>query len=131
MIREGDVVAFPFPQADQAGGKLRPALVLRACPGRHDDWLVCMVSSQVRHHLPGFDELVRPEDDDFGESGLRVPSVVRISRLAVVASSVFQGRLGQLGEERVARIRQRLVAWLARGVACQAPADDCGPATAV
>jgi len=47
VIRAGQVVLFRFPQADQAAGKLRPALVLRQAPGRHNDWLVCMISLQL------------------------------------------------------------------------------------
>ena len=47
MIDEGQIVLFNFPQTDQKIGKLRPALVLRRLPGRFDDWLICMISSQL------------------------------------------------------------------------------------
>jgi len=38
----------------------------------------------MRHYVRGFDEVVEEDDLDFEESGLRVPSVIRIGRLAVV-----------------------------------------------
>jgi mRNA interferase MazF len=47
-------------------------------PGEHDDWLVSMISSQRRHVVPDFDEVVRPEDSDFAASGLRVESLIRV-----------------------------------------------------
>ena len=40
------------------------ALLLDQLPRGYDDWLICMVSSHVRHYISGFDEIVR-EGDDF------------------------------------------------------------------
>jgi hypothetical protein len=39
-------------------------------PGEYDDWLICMISSQTRHYLAGFDEVVREGDEDFDQSGV-------------------------------------------------------------
>ena len=47
MIAEGQIFLFKFPQTDQQEGKLRPALVLRELPGKYNDWLICMISSQL------------------------------------------------------------------------------------
>ncbi len=69
MIQESQIVLFAFPPVDRAPGKLRPALVLRKCPGVHDDWLICMISSQIRHKVPGMDEIVYPHDADFAQIG--------------------------------------------------------------
>ena len=112
MIREGQIVLFAFPQTDTAAGKLRPALALRSCPGPHGDWLICMVSSQLRHELPGIDEVVRTTDTDFSQTGLKVTSVIRTTRLAVVAADVLQGTIGTLAGSRVSRIRVRLADWI-------------------
>lgn len=62
MIQDGQIVLIRFPESDQSKGKLRPALVIRRLPGRHDDWLICSISSQVSRQLPGFDELIRDTD---------------------------------------------------------------------
>jgi mRNA interferase MazF len=86
VIHDGQIVLFAFPQTDQPTGKLRPALVLRRVPGFHDDWLICMISSQLRCELPDIDEVLRDTDSDFRATGLKVSSVVRITRLAVVAA---------------------------------------------
>jgi len=58
MKKAGQVVVFRFPQTDLTEGKLRPALLLGKLPGEYDDWLICMISSQIRHYLAGFDEVV-------------------------------------------------------------------------
>ena len=85
MIAEGQVLLFRFPQPDQTPGKLRPALVLRQAPAPHDDWLVCMISTKLLHAIPDFDEVVEKDDSDFALSGLKMSSVIRISRLAAVS----------------------------------------------
>lgn len=112
MIRDGQFVLFSFPQTDQVTGKLRPALILRRLPGAHDDWLVCMVTSQLRHEIPGVDEVIRDADPDFPDTGLKTTSLIRVSRIAVVSSELLHGVMGNLSEERVTRIRTRLAHWI-------------------
>ena len=115
MIQEGHIVLFPFPQTDQATGKLRPALVLRRCPGPHDDWLICMISSQLRHEMAGIDDVIRPADSDFAQIGLKLASVIRTTRLAVVAAGILEGTIGTLPKARLDRIRQNLADWISGG----------------
>jgi mRNA interferase MazF len=112
VIQEGQIVIFAFPQTNQPGGKLRPALVLRRCPGTHDDWLICMISSQLRHAIAGTDEVIREVDADFARTGLKLASVVRTARLAVVAADVLQGSIGTIPDERLGCIRQRIADWI-------------------
>lgn len=112
MIREGQVVLFRFPYTDQSPGKLRPALVLRRLPGPHEDWLICMVSSQVAKATPALDERIEPGDPDFGASGLKTASVIRLARLAVVEAPLLLGSIGSVAGERLARLKEKLAAWL-------------------
>jgi mRNA interferase MazF len=49
MKRAGQIVLTPFPYSDLTGAKLRPVLMLRQA-SKFDDWLVCMVSSQVQQN---------------------------------------------------------------------------------
>ena len=81
MKQAGQIVLFRFPQTDLAAGKLRPALLLGRLPGSFDDWLICLISSQTRHFIPQFDELIQEGDSDFIQSGLKVASVIRVGRL--------------------------------------------------
>lgn len=112
MKRAGQIALFQFPRTDLVQGKLRPALLLGRLPGEYDDWLVCMVSSQVQHHVSGFDEIVREGDSDFDASGLKTTSVIRVGRLAVVEADILVGAIGQIAPERLQRIKDHLAGWL-------------------
>ena len=121
MIQDGQIVLFPFPQTDLSTGKLRPAVILRRLPGPHDDWLICLISSQLRHQVPGVDEIVSDTDVDFAETGLKATSVIRVTRLAVVSAAALQGAIGSLTTQRLALIRNRLSSWIT-GTSEPAPA---------
>jgi len=112
MKQAGQIVLFRFPQTDLEDGKFRPALLLGKLPGEYDDWLICMISSQTRHYIAGFDETVQEEDTDFGESGLKVTSIIRVGRLAVVSGEILLGAIGQVSNERLGRIKKHLSDWL-------------------
>ncbi len=112
MKKAGQVVLFRFPQTDLEEGKLRPALLVAKLPGGYDDWLICMISSQTRHYLAGFDELVEETDPDFVQSGLKVASVIRLGRLAVVSGDILLGAIGEVSPECLSRVKQTLASWL-------------------
>lgn len=114
ILQPGQIVLFHFPQADLAEGKLRPALVLTQLPGEYDDWLVCMISSQTRHYVADFDEIIQESDADFAPSGLKLTSVVRAGRLAVVEGKMLLGATGEIAPERLQRIKDRLATWISR-----------------
>jgi mRNA interferase MazF len=112
MKRAGQIVLTPFPYSDLSEAKLRPVLMLRQA-SRFDDWLVCMVSSQVQQAETGLDEILVQSDTDFASSGLKVPSVLRLSRLAVLDGSLLLGSIGTISDERLENVRQRLAKWVA------------------
>ena len=49
-----------------------------------------------------------PVDADFGNSGLKAPSVLRLTRLAVLDGSLIVGSIGAIANDRLTAIRQRL-----------------------
>lgn len=108
----GDIVLIRFPQADLQAGKLRPALAVATAPGRHPDVLLSLVSSRLYQAIPNFDEIIDPADPDYGMTGLKVRSVVRLARLASVDASVVNARLGNISQDRLEHIKQRLADWL-------------------
>jgi len=112
MIQEGSIVLFRFPQTDQATGKLRPALVLRRMPGLYDDWLICMISTQLTQQVDGLDEQISMDDNDFHQSGLKSPSLFRVSRLAVVDQTILLGTIGAIAPDRLWRIKNALADWI-------------------
>jgi len=114
LKKEGQVVAFRFPQTDLEKGKLRPALLLAKLPNEYDDWLTCMISSQTRHYVAGFDEIVQESDDDFEKSGLKVTSIIRVGRLAVISGESLLGAMGQISDERLERVKKHLSDWISK-----------------
>lgn len=112
MKRPGQVVVLRFPQTDLNPGKLRPALLMAPLPGPYEDWLVCMISTKLHQSISGFDEVIDRNSSDFVLSGLKVPSLIRVIRLAVVSREVLAGSLGEISTERLQRIRENLSSWI-------------------
>jgi len=56
--------------------------------------------------------MMKDSDADFTESGLKTSSIIRISRLAVVAEKTLLGSIGSISNERLYVIKNRLADWL-------------------
>ena len=112
MRRAGQVAIGRFPTVALSPGKPRPVVLLARVPGAYEDWQVCMVSSQLERGVQGFAEVVDPGHDDFDASGLRVASVIRVGRLAVVPVDVLIGAIGEIGAARLRRVRAALAEWI-------------------
>ena len=112
MIKPGQIVLFQFPKTSAGPGKLRPALLLGQLPGPYDDWLICMISSQLHQYIKDFDEIVDKSDPDFSKSGLKTSSVIRVGRLAVIEGSILLGSIGEIDGKRLKRIKANLSDWL-------------------
>lgn len=109
-MTEGNVALTPLPQAD-GRSKPRPAILLRQLPP-FSDWLVCGVSTQLHHLVVDFDDVIEPLHSDFGGSGLKATSLIRLSFLAVLPSDALLGVLGSISPERHWRLLQRLASFL-------------------
>jgi mRNA interferase MazF len=112
MISAGDILAFRFPQSNLIEGKLRPALVIKEIKGNFDDWLVCMISTQIRHKVEGLEIIISESVKGFSHTGLKKESLIRTSRLAVVHSDIFEGKLGYLPNETFETVRNLLSEWI-------------------
>ncbi len=112
MRRAGQIALTQFPSTDLSGTKLRPVLLLRRASIRFDDWLVCMVSSRLHQTDLDLDERILVNDTDFPGTGLKVSSVIRVSRLAVIDGGLLAGAIGTITEARLTPIRRRLARWI-------------------
>ncbi len=112
MIKEGDIVLFAFPSTDLSKGKLRPAVLIKKIPNNFDDWLVCMVSTQVHHKIEKLEIVVSDTDPGFQQTGFKRDSLIRMSRIAVVEETIFEGKLGNLPESMFSKIKQKFSSWL-------------------
>ena len=75
MLSRGDIVLARFPFTDGSGAKVRPVLVLASVPGRHDDYLVLFISSQLRIAVFGGDVWIRVHAEP---AALALVEVVRV-----------------------------------------------------
>jgi mRNA interferase MazF len=114
MRKSGQIALLRFPQVDLSPGKARPVLLIVQAPGRFEDWLVCMLSTQLHQAVPDFDEVLDQSQADFHDSGVKVASVIRVARLAVVSADMLIGATGEVGKERMARIKRTLSDWIGK-----------------
>ncbi len=109
MTARGDIVLARFPFTDGSGTKLRPALVLAQVPGQHDDYLVLFISPQLRTAVAGVDVVLGRQHPAFARSGLKVPSVLRIGKLATISQALILGPLGKIDNPLLTEIVGRLI----------------------
>lgn len=113
-LMPGHVSLIRFPRTDLEEGKYRPVLLLAEMPGPFHDWVVCAITSQLRHVVVDWDEEIKETDDDFEASGLKSPSLIRVGKLATVEEEVLEGVLGEISSQRLATILLRIAEYLGR-----------------
>lgn len=109
-MKEGDIVLTQLPQSDGVV-KNRPVLLLRKMPV-FGDFLVSGISTQLHQEIENFDERIKLNDADFLTSGLKAPSIVRLSFLAVLPAYKTLGAIGFISTERHHRLLKNLSSYL-------------------
>ena len=105
-MKERDVILTPLPQFDKVI-KNRPAFILRELPS-FGDFLVCGISTQIHHAVPGFYEIITRSDPDFPASNLLTESVIRLGFLAILLKNKILGIIGKFDSPRHARLLMNL-----------------------
>lgn len=113
-LRPGHISLVRFPRTNLAEGKYRPVLLLARMPGPFSDWLVCAITSQLRHAVANWDDEIQEADDDFESSGLKGHSLIRIGKLATVEEEMLEGVLGEISPQRLAVILSKVADCLER-----------------
>ncbi|HJW37704.1 MAG TPA: type II toxin-antitoxin system PemK/MazF family toxin [Candidatus Udaeobacter sp.] len=86
----GEIVVVPFPRADAAGGKRRPALVIADLPGA--DLILCQITSRAH-----WDSFAVPLDNSDCERGqIDQPCFIRPQRLFTVEQHVILNSVGKV-----------------------------------
>ncbi len=88
MFAFGSIVLTRFPFTDLSGDKRRPALVVSRDNDRRSDLVVCFITSVPREG-PDMAAIAATPG-----TGLKVPSVVRLDKLATLDRAVIAGKLG-------------------------------------
>ncbi|MDP2338341.1 MAG: type II toxin-antitoxin system PemK/MazF family toxin [Bacteroidota bacterium] len=88
-LKFGQVVLLRFPFTDGITFKRRPALII--ADSGDGDVIVCRITSKIYHS--DFDiEIINLE-----KSGLKLPSVIRVHKIATLEKNLVELKMGQIG----------------------------------
>ena len=107
-LKRGDIVLIPFPFTDLTAEKLRPAVIVSHDP-QEVDVVIAFISSVV---VPGAmevtDYMIRPEDPDFPETGLKKASIFKMKKLLTIERSKIIRRIGLVSPSIQRQLDERL-----------------------
>jgi mRNA interferase MazF len=112
-MKPGDIFLGQFPFGDAPGMKLRLVLVLSRVTGAFAEVLVAYISSVFPSDQLATDLLIDPEAAADRDTNLKMPSVLRLHKLATVHRSSLVRFLGRLSPSRFAAAQVSLREWLA------------------
>ncbi len=105
-MKAGDLAIADLPVLG-GGLKRRPVVLLCEMPP-FQDWLVCGVTTQLRHEVVGLDDIVRANDPDFPASGLKAESLIRLGFVATLSPAEIVAQIGALAPARHRQLLSRL-----------------------
>lgn len=106
LLQRGDVVIAAFPFTDLSANKRRPALVLTAT---HADVILAFISSVLPPTFNSNEIPFIPTDADFIQTGLKVPSILRLDKLATIDKQLVTRRIGRLSKQRLQAVGDCLI----------------------
>ena len=89
-IESGSIVLLKFPFTDNMNYKRRPALVIKDL--EDGDILVCRITSKI--YKSKYDIYL----NDWLKFGLKLPSVIRIHKMATLEKDMIESIMGQIDE---------------------------------
>jgi len=99
-MKKGSVILIPFPFTDLKGNKIRPAVVLSK---NELDVTICFVTSEHKWKTE-YDIAVSPSENN----GLKVPSLIRVGKIATIDSTLALGELGELSHSEIDELNKGL-----------------------
>ncbi|MBA2407082.1 MAG: type II toxin-antitoxin system PemK/MazF family toxin [Chitinophagales bacterium] len=96
-MAKGDIILITFPFTDLSGNKLRPSTVLADF---NQDIIVAFITTQLKWQEQT-DQLLTQAL----HSGIKKPSLIRLSKLATLDKSLIKGRMGSLTIEQIKSLR--------------------------
>jgi len=93
----GDIVLLRFPFTDGNTFKRRPALIVNDC--KDGDIIVCRITSQLYNSR--YDIYI----DNWEKSGLKLPSTIRVHKIATLEKNMVEQIMGKIDESLKADIR--------------------------
>jgi len=108
--KSGQIVIIPFFKTNCKFDKIRPALILGRIPGKHDNWLSCMITSQLNQYNPNFDNIIHSSDSDFFDSKLKTTSLIKMNRILVIQPNPSIKKTGGcISQQRLNIVKKNLI----------------------
>jgi mRNA interferase MazF len=89
---KGKIILIPVPYTDLTAAKLRPALVI--FEGRQDLIVAAITTSLV--NASEFDVFISNKYPEFNKTGLKAPSVLKLTKISTVRKDLAEGELGDI-----------------------------------
>ena len=99
-MKKGSVILIPFPFTDLKGSKIRPAIVLYS---NERDVTISFITSEIKWKTK-HDISILPSHDN----GLKVPSLIRVSKIATINTNLVLGELGELSDAEIMQLDENL-----------------------
>ena len=96
-LKFGQIVLLRFPFTDGISFKRRPALIINDCGD--GDVIVGRITSKIYHSEFDIDI------NDLAKSGLKLPSVIRVHKIATLEKHLVELNMGQIGSEQKDKVR--------------------------
>ncbi len=97
---KGDIILNVFPFSDLSGSKLRPAVIIAT---NTLDLTVCFITKQLQ-----WKESTDIEVAPSPENGLKIQSLIRISKIATLDKKLAKGLLGVLNDDILDQLNKNL-----------------------
>jgi mRNA interferase MazF len=107
-MTKNKVVLVPFPFDDLSSSKVRPAVCLTDPIGQYRHVILAFITSRLPEEPLMTDIMINSESDDFGETGLRVSSTIRLHRMMTATADIILRQLGQLSPHQQKQVKGRL-----------------------
>jgi len=104
-----DIIKVPFPFAEGAGDKRRPALIVSTeiLSKEHRLYWLIMITSVIDPKWEGDIEI-----KDYSGAGLPVRSIIRTAKIATLQEDRILGHIGRLGRKESKQVVTQLNKWL-------------------
>ena len=100
-MAKGDIVLITFPFTDLSGSKLRPSIILAET---NEDAILTFITTQLKWQEKT-DILLSPSVDN----GLKLPSLIRTSKITTLDKTLIKGRIGKLSAEENTTLNEKLM----------------------
>ena len=97
-IKTGSIVLLRFPFTDEIKYKRRPALLINDL--EDGDVIVCRITSKI--YKSKYDIFL----DDWLKFGLKLPSVVRLHKIATLEKDMIETLMGQIDKSALEKIKE-------------------------